>query len=96
VRAVGDPFTVRTSTRGGRAELDNRPDDPRALDLTKQVLNDFIPKELRAPLPKRFQPFQEATERQRITYLDMLGSLTDEDWENGAATTIVGYGLNVP
>ncbi len=84
------------STAGGRAEVDNRPDDPRAHKLRNRLLNDFILHQLRAPLPASLRGPQALTERQLLLYLDVLDTPTEEDWKNGAAISTVGYGLDVP
>jgi uncharacterized sulfatase len=84
------------STEGGRLEIDNTPDDFRATRLRKLLLRDLIPHELRAPLPRSLRAPQAVSERHLIAYVDMLDSLTGDQWAEGAALSIVGYGLNVP
>jgi arylsulfatase A-like enzyme len=84
------------STEGGRAEVDSTPDDPRAKGLLKRLLKDLIPDQLRAPLPPRLRGPQALTHEHLVAYLDLLDGLTDEEWRNGAAISLLGYGLNVP
>jgi hypothetical protein len=50
------------STPGGRAETHNRKNDPRAAVLYRALLQDILPKDLRAPLPASFQPLPEIEE----------------------------------
>ncbi len=58
------------STPGGRAELENRPNDPRAAALYERWNNELLPNEVRKPLPSSLQAAQEATRQQ---YLDFKG-----------------------
>lgn len=84
------------STEGGRLELDNTPGDRRATRLRNRLLRDLIPHELRAPLPRGLRGPQGASQQHLIAYLDLLDTLTGDQWAEGAARSIVGYGLNVP
>jgi arylsulfatase A-like enzyme len=84
------------STPGGVAETDNRPNDPRAKGLYNRLVHDLIPRELQAPLPGNLQKFQAASKERLLDYLQFLDGLSEQQWLDGAATTILGYGLNVP
>jgi hypothetical protein len=59
-------------------------------------LRDLIPHELRATLPRSLRAPQAVSQQHLIAYLDLLDTLTDDQWREGAALSIVGYGLNVP
>lgn len=60
------------STEGGRAEIDNTPDDPRVKPLLKQLHNDIVPHELRAPLPGALQFAQAGAELQYLEFADLI------------------------
>jgi Sulfatase len=51
------------ATPGGRAETDNRKDDPRAAILYRALWQDILPNELHAPLPLRFGQPKQSRER---------------------------------
>lgn len=84
------------STPGGRAEVDNMPDDPRAADLFDLLKDNLVPNELRAALPPPLVPPQEQTQQHLIDYLDFVDEVPHAQWVAGAGVTILGYGLNVP
>jgi arylsulfatase A-like enzyme len=84
------------ATPGGVAETDNRPNDPRAKGLFNRLVHDLIPHELQAPLPSSLQGFQAASKVRLLAYLQFLDGLSEQEWLDGAATSILGYGLNVP
>lgn len=54
------------ATPQGAAELANNPDDPRAQQMLKTLMNDLIPNELRAPLPRGLAAAQDIS---RAAYL---------------------------
>ena len=58
-------------TAGGRAEVSNTPDDPRAARALASLLDNLIPNELEAPLPAAYAEAQAAAKR---AYLDCKGS----------------------
>lgn len=92
-------FRVALSTLGcidrtiPQEVIRHRPLPPANLDKS---VRDLIPHELRAPLPRSLRAPQAVSERHLIAYVDMLDSLTGDQWAEGAALSIVGYGLNVP
>lgn len=62
-------------TPGGRAEVDNIPDDRRAKGMLETLLNDIIPGELQAPLPLRFRPAQDLALAKYLVYAALVGHL---------------------
>lgn len=84
------------STPGGVAETDNRPNDPHANGLYNRLVHDLIPHELQAPLPSSLPGFQAASKARLLAYLQFLDGLSEQEWLDGAATSILGYGLDVP
>ena len=56
-------------TPGGRLEIDNRKDDPEAFRLRDILLNDVLPNELRAPLPRSFLLEQEKAKARYVSYV---------------------------
>ena len=84
------------STPGGVAELENRPKDPHAKGLYNRLVHDLIPHELQAPLPSSLQGPQALSKARLLAYLQFLDGLSEQQWLDGAATSILGYGLNVP
>jgi hypothetical protein len=67
------------ATPGGRAETDNRKDDPRAAILYKALLQNILPNELRAPLPPRFRPAQTIAKANYLAYVKVINTLTASD-----------------
>jgi uncharacterized sulfatase len=64
------------ATTGGAAELDNRPDDPRAQELLQLWENEILPGEVELPIPASLRQAQEAT---RQAYLEFVGVRDDID-----------------
>jgi uncharacterized sulfatase len=67
------------STAGGRAETDNRPDDPRVAEQIAQLYNELLPGEIRKPLPPSLVAVGEQQEQAWIDYADLVETLSDED-----------------
>jgi hypothetical protein len=67
------------ATAGGRAETDNRKDDPRAAIFYRALLHDILPSELRAPLPSRFRPAQTIAQENYLAYVKAINTLTVSD-----------------
>jgi arylsulfatase A-like enzyme len=63
------------NTPGGQSELDNMPDDPRAIALQAALLNDIIPNELRAPLPGKYGLAQAVARAKQIAYSAIINNL---------------------
>jgi len=66
------------STPGGRAETDNtyNPNNPAVQKLYKQLVDDIIPHQLRAPLPDIFVTAQTDAQARYITYVDTIDDAT--------------------
>ncbi|MFA5504761.1 MAG: sulfatase-like hydrolase/transferase [Vulcanimicrobiota bacterium] len=62
-------------TPGGRAELDNRPNDPRARRLLEEWLNEDMPNEVRRPLPDSLEPVQTAALEQYLDFVQIRDSI---------------------
>jgi arylsulfatase A-like enzyme len=62
-------------TAGGRDELDNTPDDPRAKRMQQRLLNEIIPSELEALLPPPFRRAQAKARRKAIAYETIASEL---------------------
>jgi len=60
------------ATPGGRAEIDNTPDDPRARQWAKRLHKDIVPNELRAPLPPPLIYSQLKAELQWVEFADLV------------------------
>ncbi len=66
------------TTPGGRAELDNRSDDPRAQELLEEWLNDDMPNEVRRPIAASLEPTQRAALEQYLAFVRLRDD-TDPD-----------------
>jgi uncharacterized sulfatase len=64
------------ATPGGLLETDNRKDDPAAIILLAALLTDVLPNELRAPLPRRFVPFQTLARTEHLAYVALINAYT--------------------
>lgn len=62
----------------GRAELDNRPDDPRALELRSLLVNELLPNEIERPLPPSLRAVQEANRLVYLEFVDLIDGLEEE------------------
>jgi uncharacterized sulfatase len=60
------------ATEGGRAELDNTPDDPRAAPLVKQLLEDILPNEVRAPLHGKYSILQSLAKERWLLFARLM------------------------
>lgn len=67
------------STPGGAAELDNRPNDPRAAELLDQWENEILPNEVRRPLPRSLQAAQEATRQAYVNFVTVRDDINLAD-----------------
>ena len=99
-----DPATVQLefydySTRNGQLELISHPNDPRAEQGYEQLVDNYIPNELAAPLPGnpldpsslRFQ--QLKSEAAHLIYRDLVEHEPDSTWQTGNGLhDILGYG----
>jgi uncharacterized sulfatase len=56
------------ATEGGRAELDNTPDDPRAAPLVKKLLQDLLPNEVRASLGGKYSILQSLAKERWLLF----------------------------
>lgn len=72
------------ATPGGRAELDNTPQDPRATALRNLLVNELVPGEIQRPLPLSLRPAQDANRLVYLEFVDLLDGLEEEETLNSA------------
>lgn len=65
------------TTAGGRAETDNRSDDPRVPGQLTELFDDLLQNEIRKPLPPSLVAVQAQQEQAWIDYADLLDNLED-------------------
>jgi uncharacterized sulfatase len=63
------------NTPGGQSELDNMPNDRRAIALQAALLNDIIPNELQARLPGKYGLAQAVARAKLIAYSAIINNL---------------------
>jgi uncharacterized sulfatase len=66
------------TTEEGRQELDSQPDAPKAVDLKRRLLGEWLPNEVRAPMPKQLAAVGEAARRRWIDYARASDGLPQE------------------
>lgn len=92
--ATIDPRSVELeyydyATEGGRLELDNTPDDPRARVLLQQLLTNYLPNAMQAPLPGSLRGVSDLAREQFLAFvaaLDLLNSTYVRDGNLGKYT----------
>jgi hypothetical protein len=60
------------ATAGGRAELDNTPDDPRAAPLARKLLEDILPNEVRASLGGKYSILQSLAKERWLLFAHLI------------------------
>jgi hypothetical protein len=63
------------SERRGRLELDSMPDDRRAKALLRRLREEFVPRELERPLPRRLRPAQKRAKAAYIAFTALVNRL---------------------
>jgi uncharacterized sulfatase len=61
-------------THRGRLELHNTPNDPRARAMLRTLLTDWLPNEMRKPLPPSLRPAQRRAKAGYITFNNVLAA----------------------
>ncbi len=85
------------ATEKGRAETQSNPDDPRVKSLLNKLLNEYVPTQMRAPLPNSLK---RAVARARASYLAFQAAIDADTLEQLALEpdqklrTVLGYGGN--
>lgn len=67
------------ATSGGAAELDNRPGDPRALEMLELWENEIMPNEVQRPLPESLREAQEATRQAYLEFVRVRDDINVQD-----------------
>jgi uncharacterized sulfatase len=85
--ATIDPSTVELefydySTERGQLELDSYPDDPRALEMYNQLVTQYLPQQMEAPLPGAYGVASVLARDQFLLYVAALDALTSGDLTN--------------
>lgn len=78
-------------TPGGKQELDNRPDDPRAQELLRIWEQELLPQEVRRPLPESLRAVQQETYQ---TYLNFVSRRDDVSLANLRERIAFNMGLD--
>ncbi|RZU40586.1 sulfatase-like hydrolase/transferase [Edaphobacter modestus] len=92
-----DPSTVQLefydySTKAGRLELDNKPNDNRAEGGYNELTQNLIPNELQQILPGSLAAEQEKSKIAHIAFRDLMKNLPESVWEGDGLRTQLGYG----
>lgn len=82
--ATIDPSTIELefydySTEGGQLELDNMGGCPRAKAMLNQLLTEYVPQQMEAPLPGRYGAASAIAREQFLLYVAALDALTSGD-----------------
>jgi uncharacterized sulfatase len=85
--ATIDPSTVKLefydySTERGRLELDSYPDNPKALAMYNQLITQYLPQQMEAPLPGAYGVASALARDQFLLYVAALDALTSADLTN--------------
>lgn len=86
--ATIDPSTIELefydySTEGGQLELDNlRGDDPRAQTMLNQLITQYLPQQMEAPLPGVYGVTSALAREQFLLYVAALDALTSGNLTN--------------
>lgn len=83
------------STAGGRAEVDNTPDDPRVAPLLENLRQNIIPNELRAPLHGPYGAIQAQARQQYLQFAYLIENPPPGDSDPKIVKDWLGIGLNV-
>jgi hypothetical protein len=94
-----DPTTTQTefydySTKKGRMELENTPNDPRAAEAMQALTNTIIPGELQEALPLPLRVVQVGAEIAHLVYRAYIEGQPATTWEQGGLRTILAYGAD--
>jgi arylsulfatase A-like enzyme len=92
-----NPATLQTefydySTPEGAAELVSNPNDPRAGPMLDALLNDFIPNELRAPLPGRFGVAQNVSKEVYLLFQAAILNIPANGFKGQDLRDLFGFG----
>jgi len=79
-------------TAGGRSEIDNTPDDPRAQTLLRRLLNKVIPDELQAPLPGPLAFAQQRARQQYVQFAYLIANPPNGDKRPEIVKKWLGFG----
>ena len=79
-------------TAGGRSEIDNTPDDPRAQTLLRRLLNKVIPDELQAPLPGPLAFAQQRAHQQYVQFAYLIANPPNGDKRPEIVKKWLGFG----
>ncbi|TQF66484.1 sulfatase-like hydrolase/transferase [Rhodococcus spelaei] len=82
------------TTEGGRAELDNTfDDDPRAKGMAAQLMTQYLPGQLAAPLPPAYQQQSAASMTRYLTYIQAVNRYNDIQLdEQNALAKLTAFG----
>lgn len=95
--ATIDPSTIELefydyTTEGGRLELDNCPDDPRAKAMLDQLLTQYLPQQMEAPLPAQYGTASALARAQFLLYVAALDALTSGELTNRSLGIFTPFG----
>lgn len=82
------------ATDGGRAELENRPNDPRVKPMLQTLLQELVPNELRAPLPGRLSDVQRLARERFLAFERLIDGIPATQQTSQALQDLFGYGAD--
>jgi uncharacterized sulfatase len=78
------------ATPEGRAETLSTPDDPRAKTLLNTLLQQYVPREMEAPLPLSLQAPQKRAQASYVAYVALANAYSAK--QHVMISTVLGYG----